>query len=136
MNTPTHNPCEAAQTVGRCYGVSHVKQFGTLPLLAACYRVAGVLCFGEVPALCFSANNKVRTETGTVTTIGEARTRKASVTDSAPKQAHRTPPLRTPNATGWLVSSVLRFTAPTFVDFACHAPLERLPNPQKRTLDR
>ena len=91
MNTPTHNPCEAAQTVGRCYRVSRVKQFGALPLLAACYRVAGVLCFGEVAALCFSANNKVRTETGTATAIGEARTRKASFTDSAPKQAHRTP---------------------------------------------
>ncbi len=117
MNTPTHNPCEATQTVGRCYGVSRVKQFGTLPLLAACYRVAGVLCFGEVPALCFSANNKVRTETGTATTIGEARTRKASVTDSAPKQAHRTPPLRTPTATGWLVSSVLRFCRTYFCRF-------------------
>lgn len=48
MNTSTHNPCEATQTVGRCYGFSHVKQFGTSPLLAACYSLSGVLCFGEV----------------------------------------------------------------------------------------
>ena len=85
MNTPTHNPCEATQTVGRCYGFSRVKQFGTLPLLAACYSLSGVLCFGEIAALCFSANNKVRT----AKLIGGARTRKASTTDNAPKQAHR-----------------------------------------------
>ena len=70
---PTHNPCKAAQTVGRCYGVSRVKQLGTLPLLAAYYSGAGVLYFGEVPALCFSANHKVRTETGTATVIGGAK---------------------------------------------------------------
>ena len=87
---PTHNPCEATQTVGRCYGVSRVKQFGTLPLLAeTCYSLSGVLCFGEVAALCSSFNSKAQTATGTATVIGGARTRKASVTGSAPKQAHR-----------------------------------------------
>ena len=64
MNTPTHNPCEATQTVGRYYRNSQETRWRTLPLLAACYSLSGVLCFGEVAALCSRFNSKTQTATG------------------------------------------------------------------------